>query len=245
MSKTVLADVTLQRVNALGAPRRSLHGRGAVVFDKGVGYERLDLPAFKQQPAAQEFVDLLPQSVYFLRRVAAGTVAYNGKSWVSATLTGSGSVDGIVPRFVLQVESLTPQFLLDEIVWGGKSAVHVGNPVIDHVPLSEYRVTIDLKRALSAATGPSAGAMRLAIKDELAAAGSRPTMITVWVDGPGRAHRLRASVPGSGIGTTSMLLNGYGATLDANLPPPSQILSIEARTPGGRDQLSSFWPLGG
>jgi hypothetical protein len=252
LSGTAVSDVTLRGVNVFGKARATVFAKGAFVFRTGLGYERIDLPAVKRQGAARAYLVFLPTQFYFERRSSAGTVLYNGKSWVSAALTGAESVHTIAPRFVEQVESLTPQLLLDEIVWGGEAASHVGEPVVNHVPLSEYRVTVNLKRALSAATGPSSGAMRVAIEEELAAlrvsrAPSRsPSVpVTVWVDGPGRVVRLQAALPGSGVGTISMSLSGFDVKLATSLPPPSQVLDITALTPSGGRTLRLLWVLGG
>ena len=89
---------------------------------------------------------------------------YHGKAWVAAAIIGPTSVDSIVPRFVLQVQALSPQLPLDELSWGAVSATQIATPVVNHLPLTEYRVTLDLKQARSKA----AGVTRAAITDELA-----------------------------------------------------------------------------
>jgi hypothetical protein len=242
LSSTVGSNSTLSNANVLGKVRAKVLAPGAFVFRTGPGYERINLPG----GTAREYLVYLPTKLYFERGLSkTQMVPYEGKDWVSVALSGPGSVAAISPRFILHAEGLNPELLLDEIVWGGESALHLGEPVVDHVPESEYRVTVNLKRAMAAATGPSAGAMRSAIAEELAAVPSGRSAITVWVNGAGRVARLQATVPGSGLGTVSTYLSTYGAKLATSLPPPSQVFEITAQTASGAKILRSLWPIAG
>ena len=114
----------------------------------------------------------------------------------------------------------------------------MGEPVINHLPLSEYVVTVDLLRAVSAADGASAAAMRSAITEELTALrASRPgatsVRIRVWVDGPGHVARLEAALPGSGVGTVTIALSQFGAKIGRSLPLPPDVVALPALTRTG------------
>jgi hypothetical protein len=235
-----LSDLTLRNVGVLGRTQPVILGRGVFDFATGLGFQRIDLPG-----GVREFLDYAPATFWFQRRTATGAVPFFGKEWVGATLTGPRTVDRVVPRFVEQTEALGPQLLLDEIVWGAVSAKHIGDPVVDHVPLSHYRVTVDLKRALAAASGPSSRAMRLAIADELRAGRSRHATVDVWVDGAGRVARLQSAVPGSGLGTVAMALSDYGSKLAGGLPPASDVFPVDAATRAGAASLRLAWIFGG
>lgn len=239
LSQSLVSDLTLHGVRLLGAVQSTVIGRGAFAFGSGSGYERIDLPGERiKGTGPREYLDLLPTELYFARATAGGSlVLYNGKSWIAPALVGSASVDSIVPGFVLQVEALGPQLLLDELEWGAAAATKIGTPVVNHLPLAEYRVSVNLKQALSKATG----AIQVAIKDELAAAGASSTSILVWVDGAGHVARLQAAVPGSGLGTATMVLSNFGVKIAASLPAASTLLKITAQTPAGADLLRSIW----
>ncbi len=239
MAQPLVSDLTLHGVKLLGTVRSTVIGRGAFAFDTGVGYERIDLPGERVKGTGpREYFDLLPTAFYFGRATATGTlVPYNGKSWVAPAVVGPASVDSVVPRFVLQVEALGPQLLLDELEWGAAAAAQMGTQVVNHVPLAEYRVSVNLKQALSKATG----AIQAAIEDELAANGASTVSILVWVDGPGHVAKLQATVPGSGLGTVTMALSNFGVKITAGLPAESTLLHITAQTPAGADLLRSIW----
>ena len=66
--------------------------------------------------------------------------------------------------------------LLDEIAWGARSASSVGARVVQSVPMEEYRVSVDLARALSAAGGLGAAAIAAAIEQELDASRLRASV---------------------------------------------------------------------
>ena len=73
--------------------------------------------------------------------------------------------------------------------------------------MAEYRVSVDLATALSAARRRRQGGMAAAIEEELHASRSKRLEIAVWVSGPGYVGKIAADVPGSGLGTTSFLLS--------------------------------------
>jgi hypothetical protein len=239
LSQPLVSNLTLHDVKLLGAVRPTVIGRGIFAFDTGTGYERIVLPGETQQGVApSEYLDLLPTKLYFQRATAArGVVLYKRKAWVAPAIVGPASADSIVPRFVLQVQALSPQLLLDELSWGAVSATQIATPVVNHLPLAEYRVRVNLKQALSKATGVT----RAALTDELAANGSTTVSILVWVDGPGYVAELQASVPGSGLGTVTMALSSFGLKFRASLPTDAMLLHIDARTPSGADLLRSAW----
>jgi hypothetical protein len=242
LSQTLVSDLTLHGAKLLGAVRPTVVGRGAFSFDLGTGYERIDLPGkMVQGIGPREYLDLLQAKFYFERATATGNlVLFNGKGWVAPTIVGPASVDAIAPRFVLQMQALSPQLLLDELAWGAVSATHVASPVVNHVPQAKYRVTVNLKQALSKATGVT----QTAIKDELAANGSSTVSILVWVDGPGHIVQLQEAVPGAGLGTVSMALSNFGVKIPASLPTEDLLLHIDAQTPSGAGLLRSTWIFG-
>lgn len=239
LSRTLVSNLTLRGAKVLGTVRPTVVGSGIFAFDAGTGYERIDVPSgSKQAVGRREYLDLLPTKLYFEHTTAAGDIVlYDGKAWVAPAIIGPASVDSIVPRFVLQVQALSPQFLLDELSWGAVSATQTATPVVNHLPLTEYRVTLDLKQALSKATGVT----RTAITDELAANGSTTVSMLVWVDGPGRVSQLQEAVPGSGLGMVSMALSNFGVKFRATVPTEAMLLHIDARTPSGAALLRSVW----
>ncbi len=238
LSQPLVADLVLQGSNLYGKPHTSVTGRGAFAFDTGIGYERIDLLAEPGHAAGREYLDLLPTAFAFERASATGQlVPFNGKTWVSVPLTGARSIETIVPGFALQAEGLSPQLFLDELAWGAVSAAKLGSPVINHVPQAEYRVSVNLKQALTMATG----AMATAIKNEAAASGSSTVSINVWVDGPGLILKLEGPVPGSGLGTVEFDLGNFGVKIPTSTPAASTVLKIDAKTPAGADLFRSVW----
>ncbi len=210
-SQSASAKLTLEGSTAFGAAHLLVVTRAAFAFPTRIGYERVDLPP--AQKPRKAYLVFLPNKVLLAPILAGGAALPEGASWVSASLTGPGFVaQTAFPRFVAQVEGLNAQLLLDEILWGTTSASLVGEPVINHVPLSEYSVSIDLKRVLSKRTGATGRRHESGRR----AATRRPRRspvrrrISVWIDGPGRIVMLRAAFPGSGLGTVTMVLYGFG-----------------------------------
>ena len=142
---------------------------------------------------------------------------------------------------------MNPQLLLHEIATGAVAASSSGHRVINHVPFTEYVVSVDLARALAAAG--ATGALRTAIQQQLTALrASRGTdagslvRVVAGVDGVGRVVQLQASLPGSKLGTVQIGLAKFGSTIPLSLPLTSQTADLGSlrRSHGERTALWVF-----
>ncbi len=234
LSQTAQANLTLDGSTLFGVAVAPIVGKGVFLFGPGLGYEVIDLHGVEHQRLQRMYLAFLPTKVYLEPNAATGIVLPAGKSWISATAVRSKSLNDRFPRLFEQAEGLSPELLLDEILWGADKAARAGNPVVNHVPLSEYVVSVALTRALAAAVGSQGGAVRAAIEEELSvlrstrrSIASPVVQIKVWVDGPGRIVRLEAAVPGARLGTATMDLSEFGARFaGGGVPPPAQVFDI-------------------
>ena len=245
LAHTFSARLTLTGAGALGAkPHDVLHASGIFDVRRGLAYERVDLPGPLDQNKLppRDFLVFLPTKIFLYP--AAQRALPAGKSVISVPLTGSGAG---ATRFVAQAMGLNALLLLDEIAAGGAAAAKTGSEVVAHVPFVDYRVTIDLRRALSRVHGPFARAERLAIRQELAALGPGRSVFKVAVrtDGAGFVRELHATVPGLKLGTLALDLHGYGATFKPSYPKDAQVVSLASLA--GAWSFSAHWPwvLGG
>jgi hypothetical protein len=226
LSFPVIANLTLTGADAFGTAPTELHGKG--VFSAGLAFERVDLPGplDKNKRPPRDYLVVMPAKIYL--EPAAHAALPSGKSWVTVPLPAHGAASEDVGHFVMQVEGLNPRLLLKEIVWGATKAAKTGSTIVNHVPLVGYRVTVDLRHALAAASGPADAAERIAIEQQLAALGSGRSVVQVaiQVDGAGFVDRLRTTVPGARLGSIAMDLTGYGATFRPTFPPAAQIVSL-------------------
>ncbi|MGH9123486.1 MAG: hypothetical protein ACRDZ8_02025 [Acidimicrobiales bacterium] len=231
-------SVRLAASQALGIAGRDVTGSG--LFDLGTGRGRVDLG----QVTGPERVLFLPQAV-FVAQAGGASVLPKGKVWISAGLTEQ-SVATNFPQFVTQVESLNPSLLLSELEWGSSSAA----PLAPVGGESAYSVVVDLAKAQAgaasssgsagavAAAGPSSSAPAFdrAISYQITeqSGGSSPTLTAeVVVDHQGRVVGARGTPPGAGIGTVTLSLSGWGASVSVVEPPRSQVVDISSLAPGG------------
>ena len=138
-----------------------------------------------------------------------------GDLWLSAEFTNAPSAGSTTASLALVLESMNPQLLLTEIATGAVAASSSGDRVVNHVPYTEYVVSVDLERALAAARG----ALRVAMQQELAALRSARgahvralVRVVARIDGNGRLAQLQASLPGSSLGTVQITLWRFGTT---------------------------------
>jgi hypothetical protein len=246
LGRSVESSTTLANATAFGGGRTSVVARAAFAFPTGIGYEGVDLPASGTQPAGPVYLAFTPTTVYLQPR--APGVLPKGRSWFTVRLADSRSVSAAFPSLIEQLQGLSPQLLLAELAWGSKTAKGSGARVVNHVPLTQYVATVDLRRVLSAATGPSAAAVRLAVEKELAALGSvdarRPALVrlTVGINGPGLVTMVRGTVPGSGLGTVAVSFSDFAVKVPKNLPGSAQVAEVTALPPAARGPFAP-WAL--
>jgi hypothetical protein len=244
LSEAFIASLTLTGAQALGATSsQQLLAKGVFDRTQGLAYERVDLPGAldKNKRPPRDFLIFL--STKILLTPATQVALPAGKSVISVPLAGLEATARSAAPFVEQAMGLNPQLLLDEIVRGGVAASRTGSEVVGHVPFVDYRVTVDLPRALAGASGPFARAERLAIKAELAslASGQTRVHIAVRVDGAGFVRALQAIVPGSKLGALAIELSGYGAKFVPSYPPKAQIVPLASLTGSKAWTAQSPW----
>jgi len=226
-------DLTLNRSSLFGAWRMPVRGRAVYDPHAGLCYEKLVLE--KQDGTSLAlYLDILPTRLLVAPSPLPAGVLPEGKFWISTPLTGR--VDAVMSRqLTAQAEGLTPELALDELAWGAQAVSFAGERVVDHVPMREYRVSVNLAKALSAARTAGRGAIAAAIEHEVDALGSSHTgghppslSVTAWVNGSGYVARLMTTVPGSGLGTTSFSLSNFSAKVPRNLPLPTQTVALRS-----------------
>ena len=233
LAQTAESNTTLTHATAFGGGPTAVAARAAFAFPRGIGYEQLDLPASGNEPAAPGYLTFTPTTAYFLPRPTGALP--KGKTWVSIPLGGSALVRAKFPRLIEQLEGLSPQLLLSELATGSTAASSSGARVVNHVPLTEYVVSVDLRRVLAAAKGPSAAAIHAAVERELAALGSnssagRPASVrlTALVNGPGLVTAVTGPIPGSGLGTEAVSFSSFAVKLPTSPPPSALVTSVTA-----------------
>jgi hypothetical protein len=214
-------ELALERPHLFAAPIAVQGGRAAYDFRTGLGYEFLQLQ-LRNRSYQTLFGDLEPATFLLAPSPAPAGVLPEGKGWISAPLAGSGA-DRVLAA---QAEGLAPVLPLDELAWGARGASSAGTQVVENVPMAEYRVSVDLAAALAAARRERRGAIAAAIEQELRASASGRLPITVWVSGPGYVGKIESKVPGSGLGTVSLLFSSFTRPYTGTVPPASQVVPL-------------------
>jgi hypothetical protein len=228
LSLTAQSTLALTDARLFGGTPGTIVGRAQYSFPKGLGYAALQVPALGRRASGTAYLVFLPQQLW--SKPVVNRALPEGHLWISATFTDSRSAGPRPPSLALALESMNPQLLLEEIATGAVAASSSGHRVINHLPFTEYVVSVDLARALAAA---EAGALRTAMRQELSAlradrgthGGSR-VRIVAGVDGAGRITQLQASLPGSRLGTVQIALLKFGSTIPLSLPLPSETVDI-------------------
>jgi hypothetical protein len=247
LSLTAQSTLTLTGARLFGGTPGTIVGRAEFSFPRGLGYQALQLPALDRRAPGTAYLVFLPQQLW--SKPVSNSALPEGHLWISAKYTDSRSGGSTTASLALAAESMNPQLLLEEIATGAVAASRSGHRVINHVPFTEYVVSVDLARALAAA-GKS-GALRTAMQQQLSAlragrgehAGSL-VRIMAGVDGAGRLAQLQASLPGSKVGTVQIGLWKFGSTIPLSLPLASETVDIASlRRP--HDAATARWVFTG
>jgi hypothetical protein len=227
-------EIALERPRLFAAPIVVQGGRAAYDFRTGLGYEFLQLQ-LRHRSYQTLYCDLEPATFLLAPSPAPDGVLPAGKTWISVPLTGAAA-DRVLAA---QAEGLAPVLLLDEVAWGAQGASSAGTRVVENVPMNEYRVSVNLTTALSAARKARRGSIAAAIEQELHASPSRRVSIVVWVSGPGYIGKVESQVPGSGLGTVSFSFSSFTRPYTGTRPPASQIARLASLERGGQ----SLWRI--
>jgi hypothetical protein len=242
MSDTAVWILTWTDNATFGRASTPVGERGASIFPRSIAYGALDLSGLAGSRGGTAYLLFLPTKVYLSPASISRVSLPGGKRIVSASLDARTAK--AFPQLVVQLQVLNPQFLLNQILWGGVGTTKKGSVVLNHVPLTRYAVSVDLKRAAANATGPTAVPAQLAFAAERAALGSSTSEIrtTVWVNGAGQIARLQTPSPGSGLGRINVSFSGYGAKLTPSLPKASDAVDLLQLTSGvaSRSPLVAF-----
>lgn len=224
-------DMTFERPQLFDPSIRIVGGRAAFNLEARLGYAFLDL---KRQGGGSQtlWLDLTPTRVLVDPEPPPAGLPPGGNIWISARLSGADALAG-------QAEGLSAELPLEEIEWGVESATHVGSSVVGHLPMDEYRVTVDLRKARAAAERAHLAALAAAIRSELRASSSPRLSLRVWVNGPGYVGRIDEIIPGSRLGTVSLVFTNFRLRYTGTLPPSSQTLPLSGLSAGTR----SLWAV--
>jgi hypothetical protein len=227
-------ELSLERPSLFKAPLSVQGGRAAYDVRTGLAYAFLQL-RLRSGGYQLLFCDLEPSTFLLGPSPAPAGVLPPGKSWISAPLS-TPSADHTLAA---QAEGLAPALLLHEVEWGARSATSLGTRVVEAVPMAEYRVSVDLAPALAAATRARQRGIAAAIEEELHASRSKRLEVAVWVNGPGYVGKIAADVPGSRLGTTSLLFSSFTRPYTGTVPPASQVVPLASLVRGSE----SVWAI--
>jgi hypothetical protein len=231
--------VTVELIPATVLGRRppSVRGTGAFDFARNRGTVELS------GAAGSEKVVFLPQAMFIRQpRPASGASPLPaGRSWVSAGLNETPGPGSGLPLFVDQIEVVNVALILDEIRWGATDARPLGNKPVGGTSATGYAVTVNLRRAQSAARGLDGPALARVLGYQVAALApknstSATVRVGVWVGQAGRVVQVEWSPPGGGVGTTSITVSALHGGVRADAPPPSQTVDVATLTPAGEKE---------
>jgi hypothetical protein len=209
--------VTLEGQHLTRAPTDLPGGKAAYDLASGIGYVAL---AVNGPVKKTLYLDFVPGAVYVAPWPTPKGLLPPGKIWISVPFTGRKA-----PRpgdaLALQLEGLSPELALDEIAWGAREASSLGTHTVNHVPMHEYAVSVDLAKALAVAKRSGRPGIAAAIASQRRAAPSGQVSADVWLTGEGHIGKIEQAIPGSKLGQTTFSFTSFHARFKRPRPPRS------------------------
>jgi hypothetical protein len=152
-----------------------------------------------------------------------------GKAWMKLDLSKYGKAQGIDMSQVMSGNQLQPSDLLAMLKAEGGNVQKVGPATIDGVATTQYRVKIDMAKALES-KGMGSNPMLKDFASKMKAATDN-----VWIDKDGLVRRIQFAYGLSGLMRMSMKmdLSDYGTHVTIAAPPSSQVFDLTQRAQQG------------
>lgn len=178
----------------------------------------------------------LPPKVYIKIPATAGALSH-GKSWIAIDTSADssfagldGGAEGIGALFGSPDGSnVNPADLLTSLTAVSGNVTKLGDATIRGVPVTEFRVNVDLAKAATRLPGWE----RASFRDFASGLGTGDIPVDVWVDGQNLVRRMQVSLRppadmGAPKGTTVVQVTDFydfGVPVRVSAPPAAQVAS--------------------
>ncbi len=161
-----------------------------------------------------------------------------GRPWVFANFADIAKYKVNFPPYIVQTESINPALTIYELAWGATSASSERHVSFMGRQASTYVVRVGLQKALAGASGADGDVFSRTLSSEISASGEASPTVTIeaWVDSEGRLIGARVTPVGAGIGTLTIALDRFGASVHADPPPRASVVDLAAMIPGGEQE---------
>jgi hypothetical protein len=227
-------EVVIERPGEQGGQAAPIKITGEADYQAHRGHMLIDLSQFGLPgPPIDAVFD--NATVYEKFPSALGAALPPGKSWVKVDLATAGQSIGVDASGLSQSQAGDPSQTLDYLRGASDNITRVGTEDVRGTQTTHYRAVVDLNKA--AAQSPTA---RDAIKSTVKLLGSSTQPVDVWVDTDGRVRRMKYTVDltkskvptsagvGSGSVAFTLELFDFGVPVQAQLPPPDQVVDLSA-----------------
>jgi hypothetical protein len=204
------------------------HSRGTVSMQSPIGITEI----------------FLPPKVYIKVPGSAGGLPH-GKSWIAvdtgnsadSSFAGMGAAEGIGAFFgSSDGDGADPADLLASLTAISGNVTKLGAATVRGVPVTEFRVNVDLAKAATRLPGWE----RAGVRDFASSLGTSDIPVEVWVDGQNLVRRMQVSLhppasTGTPAGTTYVQVTDFydfGVPVRVSAPPAAQVASMSQMTSG-------------
>jgi hypothetical protein len=193
---------------------------------------------------------ILPSKVYIRVPVGSGALPH-GKSWIAIdTVTSAGDSPAGMNVLLggLGSNGVNPADLLASLTAVSGNVAKLGAATVRGVPVTEFRVNVDLAKAAARLPGWE----RAGFRDFASSFGTGDIPVDVWVDSQNLVRQMQLSLhpagTGTSAGTTFVQITDFydfGVPVRVSAPPAAQVASMSQFISGSCASCNSFVGFGG
>jgi hypothetical protein len=218
-------------------------GQGSFDYRRGRGrvdYDLTDLAKVDPESVGiGKMTMVFDGLVFYMQMEGVQSELPPGKRWLKLDLTKVGAGAGADLGGLSQL-SQSPAQMLAYLRAASTEIEEVGTETVRGVQTTQYRATVDLRKALELqveqAPPKFREAMRRDMEESLSTTGLDSIPLDVWIDGEGLPRRMVADFDMTADGEevhleTAVELFDFGVRVSAPIPPADKVLDVSAYVP--------------
>jgi hypothetical protein len=171
--------------------------------------------------------EIVTPSTLYIKWSYLTQLLHVSKPWLTTPVSSASKSSGINLSQIFSQESGSDPLTQSQLLQGATSVRQVGTGSIDGVPVTEYKGTVPLRKAMSYISG----AAKTQLQQAIANAGFTDETYTVWIDGQHTVRKILVTEAGKELtDTITTTLTSINQPVNIALPTAGQTSPLPAGT---------------
>jgi hypothetical protein len=218
------ARVSFEMAMEVGDEEVTTTGEGEFDLSGQRGHMTISSPA----QGGGEIEVILDETTIYMKAPQLTDRLPGGEEWLAMDVEAMGDSIGIDLETLMQGGNNDPTQALNYLRGASGEVETIGEEEIRGVPTTHYRATVDLDKVIEQTPAEVRPAMKDAIKLLRSSVKVDEIPVEVWIDADGIARRYVQSIDAADGSSTTVTMEMYdfGAEVDVDPPPPSDVIDF-------------------